>query len=72
MWLYTDLLQALKGEPLSSVYSIDGSLISVSAAPHCGEQFLRVQVKDRFTVMIHAAVPLKSVSEKMKVNELGL
>ena len=33
---YTDLLQALKGEPLSSVFSSDGPLISASAAPHCG------------------------------------
>ena len=35
MWLYTDLLQALKGERLSSVFSPDGTLISASAAPHC-------------------------------------
>ena len=34
--LYTDLLQALKGERLSSVLSPDGTLISASAAPHCG------------------------------------
>ena len=33
---YTDLLQALKGERLSSVFSPDGTLISASAAPHCG------------------------------------
>ena len=37
MWLYTDLLQALKGECLSSVFSPDGTLISASTAPHCGE-----------------------------------
>ena len=30
------LLQALKGERLSSVFSPDGTLISASAAPHCG------------------------------------
>ena len=35
----TDLLQALKGERLSSVFSPDGTLISASAAPHCGEPF---------------------------------
>ena len=34
--LYTDLLQALKGERLSSVFSPDGTLTSASAAPHCG------------------------------------
>ena len=33
----TDLLQALKGERLCSVFSPDGTLISVSAAPHCGD-----------------------------------
>ena len=38
VWLYTDLLQALKGERVSSVFSTDGTLISVSAAPHCGLQ----------------------------------
>ena len=36
VWLYTDLPQALKGERLSSVFSSDGTLISASAAPHCG------------------------------------
>ena len=33
-----DLLQALKGECLSSVFSQDGTLISASAAPHCGSK----------------------------------
>ena len=37
-WLYTDLLQAMKGERLSSVFSPDGTLISASAAPHCGRE----------------------------------
>ena len=37
VWLYTDLPQALKGEPFRSVFSTDWTLISVSAAPHCGE-----------------------------------
>ena len=32
---YTDLPQAFKGEPLSSVFSPDGTLISASTAPHC-------------------------------------
>ena len=36
VWLYTDLLQALKGERLSSVFSPDGTLISASTAPYCG------------------------------------
>ena len=36
MAIYTDLPQALKGEPSSSVFSTDGILISASAAPHCG------------------------------------
>ena len=34
--IYTDLLQASKGERLGCVFSTDGTLISVSAAPHCG------------------------------------
>ena len=34
--LHTDLLQALNGEHLSSVISTDGTLISASAASHCG------------------------------------
>ena len=34
--MYTDLLQALKGERLSSVFSPDETLISASAATHCG------------------------------------
>ena len=36
MYGYTALLQILKGERLSSVFSPDGILISASAAPHCG------------------------------------
>ena len=38
MAIYTDLLQDLKGERLSSVFSPDGTLISASAAPHCGRE----------------------------------
>ena len=34
MYVYTDLLQALKGEVLSSVFSPDGTLTSASAASH--------------------------------------
>ena len=34
--IYTDLIQALKGEHLSSVLSPDGTLISASAVSHCG------------------------------------
>ena len=43
---YTDLLQALRGERLSAAFSLDGTLISASAAPHCGapkEDILVVQ-----------------------------
>ena len=51
VWLYTDLLQALKGEHLNSVFSPDGTLISASAARHCsgkkkaGEEEKRTTVK---------------------------
>ena len=34
--IHTDLLKALKGERISSVFSPDGTLISASAALHCG------------------------------------
>ena len=34
-YILTDLLQALKGDHLSSVFPLDGALISASAAPHC-------------------------------------
>ena len=33
-WLYSDLLQALNGERMSSGRSTDRSLISASAVPH--------------------------------------
>ena len=36
VWLYPDQLLALKGEPLNSVFSTDGTFIPASAAPHCG------------------------------------
>ena len=50
MWLYTDLLQALKGERLSSVFSPDGTLISVSAAPHCGVEGGNTSVSGSITI----------------------
>ena len=43
--LYTDLLQAIKGERLSSVFSPDGTLIYASAAPHCGGVWEEGEVK---------------------------
>ena len=49
MWLDTNLLQALKGERLSSVFSPDGILIYVSAAPHCGAGLRKTFIK-RYTV----------------------
>ena len=36
VWLYTELLQAIKGEPISSLFSTDGTLISKCAATHFG------------------------------------
>ena len=41
MYCYLDPLQASKGEPLSSLFSTNGTLISASAAPHC-EGLLRL------------------------------
>ena len=43
MYGYTDLLQALKGEHLSSVFSPDGTLISASAPPHCGDANMKLR-----------------------------
>ena len=44
VWLHTDLLQALKGERLSSVFLPDGTLISASATPNCGNTMRRIPV----------------------------
>ena len=44
---YTDLPQALKGKPSSSVFSTDGTLISASAAPHCGGVNTKVHPKKK-------------------------
>ena len=42
-----DRLQDLKGEPLSYVFSSDGTLISASAAPHCGKKKKKKKKKQR-------------------------
>ena len=42
MAIYTDLLKALKQEPLSCALSTDRTLISASAAPHCGIEKLLI------------------------------
>ena len=42
---YADLLLALKGKRLSFVFSPDGTLISASAAPHCGDKTLVTHLK---------------------------
>ena len=41
--LYSHLFQVLKGELLSSGFSTDGSIISASAVPHCGQE-MRIQI----------------------------
>ena len=42
IWLYTDVPQALKREqkrePSRTMFSLDGTLISAPAAPHCGSK----------------------------------
>ena len=41
LWLYSDLLWALRGDPgacVSSGYPLEGSLISASTVPHCGDE----------------------------------
>ena len=66
VWLYTDLLQALKGERLNCVFSPDGTLISASAAPTTGPTYtlhcdmtLNTGTSLRET---HATVPETAVS----------
>ena len=51
VWLYTDLLQALKGERLSTVFSPDGTLISASAAPHCGTELYNHKANENPSVL---------------------
>ena len=38
-----DLLQTLEGERLSSVFSPDGTLNSLSAASHCGDRWREIK-----------------------------
>ena len=47
-----DHLQALKREPLRSVFSSDGTLISASAAPHCGVLRGRDAQRRKATILI--------------------
>ena len=48
-WLYSVLLQAFKEETLSSWFSTDRSLISVSAGPHCRGLYTKIKqpIKER-------------------------
>ena len=68
MTIYTDLLQALKGERLSSVFSPDGTLIYASAAPHCG-------AAGKATRISHGRNPFGTIQllrKKKKKNSDGL
>ena len=60
VWLYTDLLQALKGEPLSSVFSTDATLISASVAPHCRRGGVEEASSKQGSKRISVSVPPKS------------
>ena len=48
-WLCSDPQRGLKGEPLSSGFSTDGSSISVSAVCHCevGREYLKKEKKKK-------------------------
>ena len=46
-WLYSDLLQVLKEEPLSSGFSADGAFIFASAIPHCLREREDVRMEQR-------------------------
>ena len=74
-WLYSDLLQASKGEPLSSGLSTDDSFISASAVPHCeikkiheSDQSLRHEVRWTLSwsimfcdILLHGDLTLRKV-----------
>ena len=64
-WLYSDLPQALKGELWSSGFYTDESLISASAAPHCGERFNK-SVAD---LQRRVATPLVAAVRRVQVIE---
>ena len=72
-WLYTDLLQALKEDRLSSVFSPGGTLISASAAPHCG---VREREREHFTQVrtFERRVPLqRNEAKRVKaVQRMGM
>ena len=52
MYGYILAYQALKGERLSAVFSPDGTLISASAAPHCGKSSMARQSKvDKYILL---------------------
>ena len=62
-----DLLQALKGEPLSSGFSTDGSSMSASAVPHCREEKKKRQKEkkkkeeeENVTKLLNQTLPLSS------------
>ena len=65
----TDLLQALKGEPLSSVFSTDWTLISASVAPHCGE---KVEKEDKDLMQPRSSENRKEAVGRLTTRQGGL
>ena len=50
------LTYSRKGEPLSSVFSTGGTLISASAAPHCGV------LEENYLACVNRFIPLSQIS----------
>ena len=64
-WLYFDLLQALKGEPLSSGFSTVGFLIFASSVPTAG-----IQNSDKVSWVAHPDISDKRVADFDIVNRI--
>ncbi|WP_419627444.1 hypothetical protein, partial [Thiolapillus sp.] len=64
--LYTDLLLALKGKRLSSVFSPDGTLISASAAPLCGGKMLFSRTAEEQTQWVVGTTQMQGAKIKIK------
>ena len=73
--LYSDLLQASKGEPLSSGFSsTDGILTSVSTVPHCGDNIdkdLNTKTHHYYYILLPLNQDIPASQEKSKVEMLS-
>ena len=65
MAIYMDLLRAKKGEPLSSEFSTDGSLISASAVPHCRGSVKNAGLHSRVTQRMLDCTHVQRIQDKI-------